>query len=95
VVAATAELITAGRLASVPVVFTTILYSVAEIDGGGVAWLRKAPGMRVLLERHGGRRGGRPAAQDQRGPCDQQEGASASSAPGWRPCWPGCGWTPC
>jgi nicotinamidase-related amidase len=56
VVAATGELITAGRAASVPVVFTTISYSVAEIDGGGVAWLRKAPGMRVLLD-------GTPAAE--------------------------------
>jgi len=40
----------------VPVVFTTISYSAAEIDGGGVAWLRKAPGMRVL-------RDGTPAAE--------------------------------
>jgi len=47
-VAATSRLIDAGRAAEVPVVFTTISYTDAEIDGGGVAWLRKAPGMRVL-----------------------------------------------
>ena len=56
VVAATGRLIEAGRAAEVPVVFTTISYSAAEIDGGGVAWLRKAPGMRVL-------RDGTPAAE--------------------------------
>jgi len=56
VVAATGRLIEAGRAAEVPVVFTTISYTDAEIDGGGVAWLRKAPGMRVL-------RDGTPAAE--------------------------------
>jgi maleamate amidohydrolase len=48
VVAATSELITAGRAAGVPVVFTTIAYTPAELDT--VTWLRKAPGMRALRE---------------------------------------------
>jgi maleamate amidohydrolase len=46
-VAATTELITAGRRADVPVVFTTIGFTAAEL-AGGVAWLRKAPGMASL-----------------------------------------------
>ncbi|HEV7788374.1 MAG TPA: isochorismatase family protein [Pseudonocardia sp.] len=46
-VAATTELITAGRGAGVPVVFTTIGFTAAEL-AGGVAWLRKAPGMASL-----------------------------------------------
>jgi maleamate amidohydrolase len=46
-VAATAELITAARGADVPVVFTTIAFTAAEL-AGGVAWLRKAPGMASL-----------------------------------------------
>ena len=48
VVAATSELITAGRAAGVPVVFTTIAYTPAELDT--VTWLQKAPGMRALRE---------------------------------------------
>jgi len=56
VVAATGELIAAGRPVEVPVVFTTIAYTPAEVTGGGVAWLRKAPGMASLLV-------GSPAAQ--------------------------------
>jgi maleamate amidohydrolase len=50
VVAATAELIEAGRPAGVPVVFTTIAYTPAEADGDAVTWLTKAPGMRALRE---------------------------------------------
>jgi nicotinamidase-related amidase len=49
-VAATAELIEAGRPAGVPVVFTTIAYTPAEADGDAVTWLTKAPGMRALRE---------------------------------------------
>ncbi|MFC4947871.1 isochorismatase family protein [Pseudonocardia sp. GCM10023141] len=48
VVAATSELIEAGRPAGVPVVFTTIAFTPAEADGDGVTWLTKAPGMRAL-----------------------------------------------
>jgi maleamate amidohydrolase len=50
VVAATAELIAAGRAAGVPVVFTTIAYTPAEAGGDAVTWLTKAPGMRALRE---------------------------------------------
>jgi maleamate amidohydrolase len=49
-VAATAELVEAGRPAGVPVVFTTIAYTPAEADGDAVTWLTKAPGMRALRE---------------------------------------------
>jgi maleamate amidohydrolase len=61
-VAATAELIEAGRPAGVPVVFTTIAYTPAEADGDAVAWLTKAPGMRALRE------GSRAVAIDDRLP---------------------------
>lgn len=50
VVAATAELVAAGRPAGVPVMFTTIAYTEAEADGDAVTWLTKAPGMRALRE---------------------------------------------
>jgi nicotinamidase-related amidase len=50
VVAATTELIDAGRGRGVPVVFTAISYTGAEADGDSVAWLQKAPGMRSLRE---------------------------------------------
>jgi maleamate amidohydrolase len=50
VVAATAALIEAGRRADVPVVFTTIAFTAAEAVGHAVAWLTKAPGLRVLRE---------------------------------------------
>ncbi|MDT0269833.1 isochorismatase family protein [Streptomyces sp. DSM 44915] len=50
VVAATARLLAAGRRAGLPIVFTAIAYTRAEADGDGVAWLRKAPGMRALVE---------------------------------------------
>lgn len=50
VVAATGELLSAARASDVPVVFTTIAYTAAEVTGGGVAWLRKAPGLASLTE---------------------------------------------
>ncbi|MGW7546556.1 isochorismatase family protein [Streptomyces sp. NPDC054770] len=50
VVAATARLIEAGRPAGVPVVFTAIAYSEAEASGDSITWLRKAPGLRDLVE---------------------------------------------
>ena len=50
VVAATGTLIEAARAEGVPVVFTTIAFTAAEADGDAVAWLTKAPGMRVLRE---------------------------------------------
>ncbi|MGD9737303.1 MAG: isochorismatase family protein [Solirubrobacterales bacterium] len=46
VVAATAELIEAAHDAGAPVLFTTIAYEEADLEG--VAWLRKAPGMGIL-----------------------------------------------
>lgn len=46
VVAATASLVLAARPAGVPVVYTTIGYTPAEMDT--VVWLDKAPGMRAL-----------------------------------------------
>src|SRR5262249_24880820 len=48
VVAATAELVDAAHANAVPVAFTTIAYSEADIDGDACAWLRKAPGLAVL-----------------------------------------------
>ncbi|MEJ3659205.1 isochorismatase family protein [Actinomycetes bacterium KLBMP 9759] len=77
VVAATSELIEAGRAACVPVVFTTIAYTPAEADGDAVTWLTKAPGMRALRE------GSRAVAVDDRLPVDPgdhlitKKGASA------------------
>jgi maleamate amidohydrolase len=67
VVAATAELIEAGRLAGVPVVFTTIAYTPAEADGDAVTWLTKAPGMRALRE------GSRVVELDDRLPVDPRD----------------------
>ncbi|MFB7368599.1 isochorismatase family protein [Streptomyces sp. NPDC056222] len=50
VVSATTDLIEAGRPADVPVVFTAIAYTEAEASGDSIAWLRKAPGLRELVE---------------------------------------------
>jgi maleamate amidohydrolase len=77
VVAATGELIVAGRAAGVPVIFTTIAYTPAEADGDAVTWLTKAPGMRSLRE------GSRAVAIDDRLPMEPgdhlitKKGASA------------------
>jgi nicotinamidase-related amidase len=77
VVAATAELIEAGRPGGVPVVFTTIAYTPAEADGDAITWLTKAPGMRALRE------GSRAVAIDDRLPVEPgdhlitKKGASA------------------
>lgn len=49
-VAATGRLIEAARGAGAPVIFTAIAYSLAEVAGGMVIWLEKAPGMRALLQ---------------------------------------------
>jgi maleamate amidohydrolase len=67
VVAATAELIEAGRPAGVPVIFTTIAYTPAEADGDAVTWLTKAPGMRALRE------GSHAVAVDDRLPVDPRD----------------------
>ncbi|WP_219413270.1 isochorismatase family protein [Pseudonocardia nigra] len=67
VVAATTELIEAGRPAGVPVVFTAIAYTPAEADGDAVTWLTKAPGMRALRE------GSRAVAVDDRLPVDPRD----------------------
>ncbi|MBD3009480.1 isochorismatase family protein [Streptomyces sp. 5-10] len=50
VVAATARLIEAARPVDVPVIFTAIAYTEAEASGDAVPWLRKAPGLRALVE---------------------------------------------
>lgn len=50
VVAATASLINSGRAAEIPVIYTTIAYTPAEAGGDVFPWLRKAPGMRALVE---------------------------------------------
>src|SRR5690606_16515421 len=50
VVAATGELIEAGRPAGVPVLYTVIAYTPAEAEGTFVTWLDKARGMRELAE---------------------------------------------
>ncbi|MEU8475207.1 isochorismatase family protein [Streptomyces hygroscopicus] len=50
VVAATSRLVEAARPADVPVIFTAIAYTAAEASGDAVAWLRKAPGLRTLVE---------------------------------------------
>ncbi|WP_406426422.1 isochorismatase family protein [Streptomyces sp. NBC_00147] len=50
VVKSTTRLIEAGRPAAVPVVFTAISYTQAEAAGDAVTWLRKAPGLRSLVD---------------------------------------------
>jgi len=49
-VEATNALLAAARPRSVPVIFTAIAYSEAEINGSSVAWLAKAHGLRGLVE---------------------------------------------
>jgi N-formylmaleamate deformylase len=49
VVAATDTLLAAAHASGAPVVFTTIAYDQADVDGA-CAWLRKAPGLAVLRE---------------------------------------------
>lgn len=48
VVTATGRLIDAARESGAPVLFTTIAYDDADVDGGACGWLRKAPGMAIL-----------------------------------------------
>lgn len=50
VVTATTTLIQTARPAGVPVLFTTIAYTPAELAAGTVRWLDKAHGMRALTE---------------------------------------------
>jgi nicotinamidase-related amidase len=47
VVAATDALLAAAHETGAPVVFTTIAYEPADVEGG-CAWLRKAPGLAIL-----------------------------------------------
>lgn len=49
-VAATAELVDTAHAAGVPVVFTVISYSAAELASGAITWLRKATGMTALRD---------------------------------------------
>lgn len=49
-VAAAGALVDTARRHGVAVVYTVISYTPAEADGDGIAWLRKAPGMRALRE---------------------------------------------
>lgn len=77
VVTATGVLVDAAHHAGVPVVFTAIAYSDAEVDSGAIAWLQKSTGMASLRE------GSDAAALDPRlprGPRDPllvKKGASA------------------
>ena len=48
VVAATARLVEAARGSGAPVLFTTIAYDPADLEGDACAWLRKAAGLRIL-----------------------------------------------
>jgi nicotinamidase-related amidase len=48
VVHATGELIAIARARAAPIVFTTIAFSPADVEGGACGWLRKAPGLAVL-----------------------------------------------
>jgi nicotinamidase-related amidase len=50
VVRATNTLVEAARACAAPVVFTAIAYSAVEAGEHGLAWLRKAPGLRALRE---------------------------------------------
>jgi len=50
VVEATGALVAAARPVGVPVIFTAITYSPAEVTGDSVVWLQKAPGMRAMRE---------------------------------------------
>ncbi|MFF0146931.1 N-formylmaleamate deformylase [Amycolatopsis sulphurea] len=47
-VAAAGELVRAAHASGVPVIYTAIGYAPSEVDS--IAWLRKAPGMRSLLD---------------------------------------------
>ena len=49
-VEATNALLAAARSRSVPMIFTAIAYSEAEVNGTSVAWLAKAHGLRGLVE---------------------------------------------
>jgi maleamate amidohydrolase len=48
VVAATEDLIAAARGAGAPILFTTIAYDAADVEGDACGWLRKAPGLGIL-----------------------------------------------
>jgi len=72
-VAATSRLIDAGRAAEVPVVFTTISYTDAEIDGGGWPGCARRPGCGCWAPAPRGR-GGRSATHHPCRPCDREEG---------------------
>lgn len=60
VVAAAGRVVEAGHEAGVPVIFTTIAYSEAELLSGAVTWLMKSTGMGALRE------GGPECALDER-----------------------------
>jgi maleamate amidohydrolase len=48
VVDATTQLIEAARGGSVPIMFTTIAYEDADVNGRACTWLTKAPGLAIL-----------------------------------------------
>lgn len=50
VVAATSRLLSAARAVAAPVIFTTIAFSSADVEGNAAGWLKKAKGMAVLRE---------------------------------------------
>ncbi|GAA1215753.1 isochorismatase family protein [Prauserella alba] len=67
VVGATATLVERAKAAGVPVVYTTIAYTLAEARGDVLPWLDKAAGMRSLVE------GSAEAAVDDRLPFGEQD----------------------
>ncbi|WP_232320340.1 isochorismatase family protein [Rhodococcus sp. WMMA185] len=50
VVLATAQLCEAARKNEVPIVYTKVEYTSAELEGGSIAWMHKAPGLRELRQ---------------------------------------------
>jgi nicotinamidase-related amidase len=48
VVSATSDLIAAARQGGAAVLFTTIAYDLADVEGDSCGWLRKAPGLGIL-----------------------------------------------
>lgn len=68
VVESTAALMRAARALDAPVQMTTISYEPVELEADSVAWLRKAPGLRVMQA------GTEPTEIDPRLPVEPQDG---------------------
>jgi len=67
VVQSTAALVRAARALDAPVQLTTIGYGPAELEGDRIAWLRKAPGLRIMQA------GAEPTEIDPRLPVEPQD----------------------